>query len=658
MKKRIIAAFLLIALLLVAVSCENGNENTTATESTGKPQGQPVIEGTILKNAVGLSDENGLFTVPDGITLICEGCFAGDENIRSVVMPASVTAIGSSAFYGCTTLSSVTMTDSVTSIGSQAFMGCTSLEEIVLPPHIDKINSESFSYCTSLERIDIPEGVKLIDSAAFAGCTMLDTVVFPKSLTSIGTAAFSGCKLLDRLKGFEESSITSIGSGAFSECTSIRKIKIPGTVTTIESQAFNACTGLSEVEIPDSVTSIGAFAFTSTPWYKENTEKFLVVGDGVLIRCTLNPNSLEEPGTLDLNGLGIKSIGNTCFVDAYDLGYDTSEGYKYCAYIRNVIIPEGVTTIGAYAFFGCINIENLTLPSTLETIGTAAFYGSVSNYYSYLSTSFENCKNLKSIGGNAFYGCSGIKEVVIPDNCKYIGDSAFTETEAFYRFVEESQELGKGNQYKMVGDHILLWVYVAKGEKTVTVPEGTKYVAGGACVGWDSAVVYDDPENNPMLSEAIKVKYRVTNNVEQLIIPDGVEYIGEYAFATMKSIQSVVIPDSVKTIASGAFTFCSHLNSVTLGKNVEEIGGYAFSYTTIPDIKFPESLKTIGSSAFISCTRLTYLEFPSGIVSVGSTLVDKDCIAMTAIYIPEKFRPVIMSIADFSNSNAMLYYLP
>lgn len=655
--KKIISILLLISTLFLMCACDDVVSTDPTDTSTSKPTvGTPIIEDTTLKSAVGLADENGVYTVPDGITFICEGAFANDETLKEVIIPSSVTEIGSGAFYACTSLEKVTMTDSVTSIGAMAFYACLSLSDITLSENIEILRNQTFGYCQALESFTVPSKVKTIESACFYGCISIKEFVLPSTIESIGAAAFIGCISASKFTGFENTKITSISESLFSNCTALFEIKLPETVTSIGTGAFYECTNLMDIDLPSGIKEVGAVAFSYTPWYRENTDPYLIIGDGVLIKCNVNPNSASIPGTIDLTGLGIKYIGNSCFMNGSASDYGSDNGYDYHSYIKHIIVPEGVETIGAYAFFGCINTVDITLPSTLKMIGASAFYGIVNTSYSNATVSFENCTSLETIGTYAFYGCYGIKDIDLADSVKYIGSEAFTETYAYYDFIEKAAISSNiDDKYKIVAENILLWGYVGKDDTSIDVPSGVKYIAGGAYGGWMSPIVYTDYENAD-ISEAIKVKNRITNNIKEINLPDGLLYIGDSAFVRITALSSIVIPDSVEIIDSSAFEKCGYVTSIKLGKNLVTIGSYAFANTSASSVALPDGLMALGSGAFSECTNLKELKLPENIVSLGSAIVDSSCTSLKTVYMPMSFRSSVLLLIEAQNDGMIINY--
>ena len=162
--------------------------------------------------------------------------------------------------------------------------------------------------------------------------------------------------------------------------------------------AFNGCSRLTDITIPGTVELVDFAAFNYTPWYQEYSEDYLIVGDGVLIKCTAHPLYL------DLSGKGIKYIGSA-FWNAELSGSASEYGYRYASELESVEIPEGVTAIGVSAFEGCFKLQTVTLPSTIERIEESAFYLYTDTYSAPTAISLENCTNLVYVGNYAFYGC-------------------------------------------------------------------------------------------------------------------------------------------------------------------------------------------------------------------------------------------------------------
>ena len=267
---------------------------------------------------------------------------------KNSVIPNSVTSIGDGAFRGCSGLTELTLPSSVTSIGESAFSGCSGLTELTLPNSVTSIGNYAFSDCSGLEKITVDRGNKRYDSwgncnsiietgtnTLIVGCK---NSVIPNSVRSIGDCAFYGCSGLTKLT--LPNSVRSIGDGAFSGCSGLTELTLPNSVTRIGDCAFYGCSGLTELILPNSVRSIGDIAFT----YCSGLEKITVESGNSCYDSRDNCNSI------------IDTEFNTLIVGC-----------------KNSVIPNSVTSIGYYAFYGCSGLTELTLPDSVASIGDGAF---------------------------------------------------------------------------------------------------------------------------------------------------------------------------------------------------------------------------------------------------------------------------------------------
>ena len=266
----------------------------------------------------------------------------------------SVTAIGDRAFSACEGLTSVTIPNSVTSIGENAFYNCDGLTSVTIPNSVTSIGNSAFEYCTGLTSVTIPNSVTSIGNNAFSYCTGLTSVTIGNSVTTIGVGAFKDCDGLTSVT--IPNSVTTIGGSAFMDCDGLTSVTIGNSVTSIDFRAFYGCNGLNKVNISDINAWCNINFFYS------------------------NCNPLYYAKNLYLN--------------------DTK--------ITNLIIPNSVTSIGKYAFYGC-DLTSVTIPNSVTSIGFCAFYGC-----DLTSVTIQN-EQLEKIADDAFNRCSGLNKVNISD---------------------------------------------------------------------------------------------------------------------------------------------------------------------------------------------------------------------------------------------------
>lgn len=247
-----------------------------------------------------------------------------------------------------------------------------------------------------------------------------------------------------------EEGVTSVGASLFGFCFELKEVNLPDTITTIGQWAFLGCVSLEMLYVPASVTSIGDYAIG---YYCDNGKEGTYYNSGMNI-LGMTGSAMETYTTENsLSFVAIDTLSNSCGENvtwSFDLASGTltisgtgamtdytastsRPSYEvYRSFINRVVVENGVTTVGDYAFSLYRNLESITLADSITSIGT---------------NSFAQCGNLDNmalptdlitIEGNAFYGCRGLTQVTIPKNVTTIGTHAFAYCSNLARFdVEE-----------------------------------------------------------------------------------------------------------------------------------------------------------------------------------------------------------------------------
>ncbi|MBR2876724.1 MAG: leucine-rich repeat protein [Clostridia bacterium] len=561
----------------------------------------------------------------------CDAHISGALNIPATYNGKPVTEIGNYAFENCTSLASVTIPDTITTIGAVAFCKCSSLSSITIPKNVTTIGDYAFLGCAELSSITVDDNNNYYsnseDGVLFdknkenlicypAGKTETGYTV-PKSVITIGEGAFMDCIALTSVTIGEDVEI--IGIEAFYGCTALETVTILNSETVIKTNVFYECNALTTVNAPcdwdenkyafdEGVLKIAEHVTTSPATciskakcsgcgeygdfadhtYKNGKCTFAncnnacaheTITDGVCVTCggkycgaDKTKDKVvwfyeEATTTLTITGKGAMAD-----YDSSDMPWN-----DYKSRITDIVIGNGVTAIGTYAFTGYENLEFVILPD-----------------------------GLKAIGDNAFKGCSSLSSLAIPHTVTTIGSSAFYNCAYITLIVEigsRAHSYAKENYIRYLLDDY----------------DETE-IADVEKIFFDE-ISNDNNDNSEVIAYAVTgCDEKISGDIRIPASYNGkpVTEIDADAFATCTELTSVIIPKSVTTIGENAFANCDTLNSVEIFGNVTIIGAHTFEYCmSLFSITIPESLTEIGENAFAYCNNLTSITIPEGVTTIG-----------------------------------------
>ena len=357
--------------------------------------------------------------------------------------------------------------------------------------------------------------------------------------------------------------------------------------------------------------------------------------------------------------------------------------------LETVVISDGVTSIGEYAFFYCEKLKNITIPSSVKSIGMGAFYHCDALPEITIPNGAEN------IGKEAFKYCNGLKEVTIPGSVKNIGEGAFSNC---YISADESEIGIESGLEKVIiqdgtesiGDSAF---YMCEKLNTIEIPDSVKSISNHAFYDTGCYNEWEDSEDDVLYignhfisayqgkSTPCDIKsgtktiadyaFFACGDLPGITIPDSVESIGNHAFESSNSLTNITIPKSVTSIGSEAFYSCFDLaginvdpdnpaycseNGVLYNKEkteiirfpkeksvtsfaiptgVTKIADGAFEFCQhLESVTIPDSVINIGNNAFENCNSLTNIKIPDSVTGIGSRAFLR-CSELTGISIPD-----------------------
>ena len=582
--------------------------------------------------------------------------FKNASKLRSVTIADSVTSIAYGSFTGCSSLESITMpfVDYVGSIDTDSYrgdkghypfgyiFGSASYEGSVLtrqylyvmaPIHgyeyelsyfyvpeslknititSGEIARRAFYNFSGVESITVGKDVTLLDEYAFYGCQSLVNVeILSDDVESIKPYTFYGCTALTDIS--LPNNIKSIGNYAFYGCASISDLTLPNGITSLGDYTFYGCTALKKISIPKNVSSIGKYTFYNCGLESLNIpdnitfiDDYAFVGCKDLIEIVL-PDSICE--------IGKGTFNNTGYYD------DESNWIDGVLYVNNHLIKaqrgsisgsytvkEGTRTISPEAFYNCTALTGIVMPDSVVFIGQNAFknakiYTAEIPTIAISHVQTNNLRRLTIISGTeienyALQNCTNLTTVTLNDEITYIGEGAFSGCSSLTEMVipKSVTHIGYG---AFSGCTSLSDAYVKNFE------------------GW----LYSNYKNGySFLSEYGTLHFVNDEGIEitALSIPEGYGLVPAYAFMNAKNVYNVHLPDDVSYIAPYAFYGCTGLVYVNMPDKVYTIGERAFyGCRNLTDLSISQSTKTIGELAFYQCKGFSIIAIPDSVTTIG-----------------------------------------
>lgn len=474
-------------------------------------------------------------------------------------------------------------------ISDGAFKNCRSLTKITLPNSIIEIGKDAFNGCTGLAEAHINDISKWCD-IEFDG-TDANPLKYAKKLYLNGEAVTE----LEIPEG-----VTKISAYAFCNCTDITLIKLPASLSSISSLAIYGCTALTEISVAEGNA---AYKSENGSLYTKDGKTLVKYATGKADTSFTVPenvtfiNNYAFYGCVSLESVtvpqSVTRIGNSAFRD--------------CAALNTVALTDGLTGIEAYAFCGCTSLNGISLPNTVTELGNYAFEGCTSLGTVVLSN------NLPAIGANTFYNCVALGSITVPSSVTSIGEYAFYNCTNISSIilsdgVTEIDRYAFGNCIKLTS------ILIPKNVSSITA------LAFSGCKALTEINV--DSGNTTYRSNegalcAIKdfrlVKYPAGKTDKNITLWNGTKIIGAYAFEGCINLETVTVADGITSIEVSAFRDCTGLVSIVIPNSVKNVGDSAFyGCEKLESVTVGSGVTSIGKMAFCGCKALTEIKIDSG----------------------------------------------
>lgn len=570
----------------------------------------------------------GDITIRENTKTISDRAFFNRTNLTSVTIPYGVTAIGWRAFSGCTCLTYVEIPESVISIGMGAFDGCDSLAPIEI--NVGDIRIAEFLRRLNANEITDFDEIRYVanELGSIIPIYYADSDYERNIIYAISGKNFTSFD--EYQKALAEAVFISSINGAVDTWIARQNLEQYGTVVGLDLSKY------SQLRYEKQNMAAEELRLRKTTNLAEMQSAFDAICDNLSIPTQTSSGSSGGGGNYNIdwvlydNGL-LKISGSGDMQDYYEDWYGNNRApwYDLRDSIETIVIEDGITSIGMYAFSGCYNLKSVTFPDSMTSIGNYAF---------------QNCNNLTSIeipdgvtniGLQAFQSCWNLASIAIPDSNINIGLNAFSGT-AYYGNEDNWED---GIFY--VGNHLISVRPDISGD--VVIREGTKTI----------------PDN----------AFQNCQNITSVTIPNSVVIIGGWVFSDCTNLTSIEIPDSVESIGDCAFMGCSNLETVIIGNGVKNFGISVFGGTAFQnnlfddesnweddilyignylisarphisgDVTIRDNTRVIARNAFSWCENIVQVEIPNSVVSIGE-MAFSDCHNLVSIEIPNSVTSI------------------
>ena len=430
----------------------------------------------------------------------------------------------------------------------------------------------------------------------------------------------------------------------------------------------SAATGLMQVQAAQTTYdyTVGNSTYTYTILTDDTVKitKYKGTDESIVIPSEIDGKKVTVIGSSAF--YGFKSLKNIEIPN----GITSIENYAFCQCwsITSLSVPESVTSIGMGAFRFCGDLKEIKLPSNLTVLSDSLFGADANLEYITFGDAektdtviipetvqkmgnyvFMNCEkikniklpsNLKSIGKTCFQGCISLTGLFIPQSVESIGGGIFGDCDALQSVEIEDENnnfIFKDGILYDVKNGILVSAVNSLIPEKVIVDECTKTIDYSAFADCNNLYEIEIPQGVANIGEKAFARL---DNLKNIDIPDSVTNITTLAFYRCNGLVSVQVPGSVTAIKNDTFRECNNLKKVILNEGITGIEQYAFyDCELLEEISIPGTVTTVGNSAFYRCKNLKSIEIPEGVTKIdGSAFIF--CSSLEQIKLPQSLMSI------------------
>ena len=321
--------------------------------------------------------------------------------------------------------------------------------------------------------------------------------------------------------------------------------------------------------------------------------------------------------------------------------------FAECSSLTSIELPDSVTSMGLNLFADCWRLKNIQVSPeqpVFAVIDGVLFNKAEKSLICYPAgkqeEAYEVPQGIQQIKSYAFYDCSALTSIKLPDSVTSIGVNLFAGCESLKNIQVSPEQpvfaVSDGVLFNKAEKSLICYP-VGKQEEAYEVPQGIQQIKFGAFSCCSALTTIELPDSVTSIGESA---FSDCSSLTTIELPDGVTSIGEYAFSDCSSLTSIELPDSVTSIGKSAFSDCSSLTTIELPDSVTSIGDRAFSdCSSLTTIELPDSVTSIGKSVFSDCSSLTTIELPDSVTSIGEHAFYR-CRSLTSIELPDSVTSI------------------